>query len=469
MNKLIDLLRRFNLNYLMISFLLVILIVFTIFITKVHFLKQGEMQTPIVILKDSLPVTIQTTPTLSSSASVSSTSEYKIGYRIAVDKSSDTRGLGYSGQNKISVDSLGNGYIAYRKNYKSSTQVFVSKLTRLKNGKFTVSGITIPIANVSNAVQRVPSIGIDQDNKIDVLWYGLESSKTDNGRQIKFTQSVNLGKTWSSYKDISIVTGYNGQDYWQEHPSFATAPNGSIFAVWEGQDLSHENQQIKFSKSSDNGKTWTTWKNVQTTSDNTQSRPSLIYDATGNLHLFMYSSQSVKTQQIWHSVSSDEGATWSKWENISRSSNDSRHVSVVLANNKIFAVWRTQEGSVSQLYYSIYNNGSWSIPKYLAKSNENQFFPSVGINKSGNVLITWMESSDDSGLPREDPTKSSGYALVYLVDTNKFTDRVKIPQTKNIYYPHVADKNTYSDDFYITYGDGDEKNGIQIYFLALTK
>ncbi len=330
---------------------------------------------------------------------------------IKITNTEDVKALGYTGQKKIVKDTFGNVYVAYRNKYDGEYQVFVAKLVRLPGGGYKALYTNRPIANLGDdATQRVPAISIAKDNTLYVTWYGLEEKK-GAGRQVKFATSKDLGATWSKWKNIAPVSGYDeSEDYWQEHPSIATR-SGNVYVVWEGKDKDFSEQQVKFTKSTDGGITWSPWRNIHTDSDHTQSRPVIALTDDGRLHVLMYSNDG-ESQQIWHSISTDEGLSWTEWENISNSTFDSRHVDVVTVENRLHAVWREYREEKAEIKYSVFESGAWSVAQVLKGSSEHQLFPSIN-SVADMVAITWTETAAPSDLPREAPSSGEvSYAIL---------------------------------------------------------
>lgn len=334
---------------------------------------------------------------------------------VRVDQTEDVKGLGYTGQRKIAAGQGGDFFIAYRKKYQGTSEIFVAKAA-YTNSQWSVSGTVRPISAVGSKVdQRVPSIAIDSKNNIQIVWYGSDSKEQPNDRQIKYSRSTDGGSSWSAWKNISVVDGYtNKDDYWQEHPYILASVNGDLFVVWEGKDGNNGNQQIKFSRSADGGNTWSQWKNVQATPSNTQSRPTLVQDKTGRLHLFAYSSfgNTHGEQQVVYSWSDSRGEFWSQWKVISDPSVDSRHATAALgADGIIHLAWRAQDQTgLSGILYRALKGGIWSDIQRVSDSRNYQFFPSIGVSADGKVSVAWMESQNASGLPSEDPIAGKVYA-----------------------------------------------------------
>jgi len=375
---------------------------------------------------------------------------------IVIDTTEDERALGYSGQKKMAQDLQGNLYIGYRKKFNQIYQVYVAKVIKERTGTWQVTHTDQPISSITNKTnQRVPSLVVDTDNNIHLVWYGADSKEREGDRQIKYSRSQNGGQIWSKAINISYVEGFKDQSLWQEHPDIAVTKNGKIYVVWEGKDMENQNQQIKLSSSEDGGNTWSKWINIQPSSNDSQSRPTILEDHKGRLHVFMYSAFNQPYQQIWHSFS-DDGIKWSQWENISQNNFDSRHVSAAVTNqNQIIAVWRSpdQDKGKSQIFISLSQGDKWSKPKLVSPSGSYQFFPSVGSDLSDNVYITWMESNKRADFPNENP--SEGQILIRVL--NRLNE--KIFQNKiadNAMYPSVVNNQTTQQTF-LTYllEDGD--------------
>ena len=166
----------------------------------------------------------------------------------AVDSSEDYRALGYSGQRKVASDGSGGFYLAYRKKNGGRHQIFLAH-ARVEGGKYIFDYTDQPISFVSAGDdQRVPSIAVDEEGVLHLVWYGTNSGNSSNERQIKYSRSKDQGATWSEWKNIAPVSGFRITDeYWQEHP-VVTSKNGKLWVVWEGRDAKNVKQQIKITK-----------------------------------------------------------------------------------------------------------------------------------------------------------------------------------------------------------------------------
>jgi len=367
---------------------------------------------------------------------------------ISIDFTEDGRGLGYIGQQKIVADQKGNLYVTYRKKHQRFSEIFVAKVFSSSQWGLDVSGTALPVAVVGLADQRVPSVAVDSKGVVHVVWYGSDTAGEKNSRQIKYARSLDEGRTWSSWRNVSFVSGFeSSEELWQEHPSLLVGKDDRLYVVWEGKDEKNNNQQIKFSSSSNGGTTWEPWKNVNVTENNTQSRPSLVEDPTGKIYLFMYSSSENAngTQQVRYSESLDKGATWSSWQTLSNPEFDSRHVSAVSdSKGNVYVVWRSPAVSdgPSQIFYRVLSGGKGSrISAVYSNGSRYQFFPSIGIVKTGqteSIFVSWWESGNSSEFPREEPSDGEGFVSSFA--NGNFQEPLRLNQGERVLYPSVPGK-----------------------------
>jgi hypothetical protein len=142
---------------------------------------------------------------------------------------------------------------------------------------------------------------------------------------------------------------------------------------------------------------------------------------------------------INYATSSDKGATWSQWQVLSDGNFDAREASVVAdPSGKIYVAWREPivANGPSQIVFRVFNNGQWSAASVIAPSTNFQFFPSIGVDNSGNAYVAWMETGDASGFPHEDPQTGSGF--VAFMKNGTFQAPVPLgPSGSTDLYPNV--------------------------------
>lgn len=354
-----------------------------------------------------------------------SNSDALISNEIVIDKSEDVRTLGYSGQRKIAEDESGRAYVAYRKGHKGKYQIFTSLLDK-RDDNYYLERVLEPISiGQDNIIQRVPSVALDKKGTVHVVWYGSVDESHDENRQIQYARSAGSANTWRPARVISFVPGFTSKfDYWQEHPDIFAGSGNSLFAVWEGKDESHPTQQAKFSKSLDGGDTWSDWINIKSSGSYSQSRPTIVEDGSGRLHVVLYSSYKTlsKTQQLQYTYSDDMGQTWSDLQIISKDDFDARHASVSISNDTVHVAYRSmqRDGDPTRIFYVNGNGDNWSESVVVSstESTSYHFFPSITVSGDNNVCIAWNQTKEESSYPSESPESgdiymSCGYDAVF--------------------------------------------------------
>ena len=295
--------------------------------------------------------------------------------------------------------------MAYRKKLGSNYHIFVAKSTNdgqswrdLNNGQ--------PIEDVGAYNQRVPSIAIDNQDQLYVVWYGNDgnalygndSTNTGNQREIKFIRSTPFGASWEEWQALADLPNYDNQPLWQEHPTiFVSGTN--VYVVWEGRDKgSPSKSQIKFMRSTNNGGAWSGWINVKSSKSISASRPTLVAGNGSNLYLFAYRTSGGKAQIYW-SRSTNHGDSWSSWAKVAGSSADQRHLAVASdSQGKLHLVWRQVSNDRTIIRYRAYDpaanggNGAWGTAMTAAAIQDMcLLFPTITVSGNNTVWVAWNQ------------------------------------------------------------------------------
>lgn len=312
----------------------------------------------------------------------------------------DYKALGYPDSRKIVRDSQGGLYVAYRKKLGSNYRIFVAKST---NGgeSWSVLNNGQPIETVGDYTQRVPSIAIDNQNRLYLVWYGNDSANSGEQREIKFIRSAPFGASWEPWRALADLPNYDNQSLWQEHPAIYV--NGSnVYVVWAGHDVNYSNKvQIKFIRSINNGDTWTNWINVKPSTKIGSSRPTLIVSYVGStryLYLFAYRTSNGKAQIYW-SRSTNNGDSWSSWAKVAGSTADQRHLAVARdSQEKLHLVWRQVSNGRTIIRYRAYDpaanggNGAWGTAMTAAAIQDMcLLFPTITVSGNNTVWVAWNQ------------------------------------------------------------------------------
>ncbi|MEM7118614.1 MAG: sialidase family protein [Chloroflexota bacterium] len=357
-----------------------------------------------------------------------------------IDTTDDLKGLGFPDSRKIAQDSQGNLYVAYRKKYRAADKlryhIFVAKSAD-QGATWQTLNDAGPIENVGDYTQRVPSIAIDSRDNIHVAWYGLDAEQGTNEREIKYVRSVDGGESWTDWQNIVEAPDYSGGTLWQEHPVLHVGLDNTLYLVWQGKDATYQaKSQTKFSKSSDGGKSWTIWRNIQPNEQHNYSRPTLVSTTDGVLYVIAYGGVDGEQRLVW-TTSTDGGESWAVWTAVSTGTADQRHVSLIAdADNTLHAVWRQQpEGAntAPQIHYATFDGTAWGAPQLVSPQIAlSQFFPSISQTTTGQLWVAWTETAAESGFLqngfRENPT-TGDIVVAFIGENGRF--RPPVPLTNN--------------------------------------
>jgi len=249
---------------------------------------------------------------------------------------------------------------------------------------FVESEYLIPI-NVSNTpeVSWNPAIAINRLNgHLFIVW-----NDASNGEdEIFFSKSTDNGVTWSTPVDISFTEGASYS------PDIAVDSSGNMHVVW--YDNSSGNWEILYTRSDDEGSIWTIPKNI---SNNTgaSKKPSIIADKLNHLHI-VWQDETTGNSEIFYTQSLDGGVTWSTKKDISNNGGASRNAVIASDNlNNLHVAWDDDSLGNSEILYSksINNGASWTTAKDISNNGQYSYKPSIAVDSNNNIYLSWMDNT----------------------------------------------------------------------------
>jgi hypothetical protein len=167
-------------------------------------------------------------------------------------------GLGSSygvwGDPVIDVDVNGNFYFFHLSNPSSGNWIDRIVCQKSTDGGNTWNNGSYTGLNGNKAQDKQWSVVDRNNNNIYVTWTQFDaygSSNPNDKSIILFSKSTDEGETWSTPKKINIVDGNcEDEDNTVEGAVPAVGPNGEIYVAWAGPN------GIVFNKSLDQGETW---------------------------------------------------------------------------------------------------------------------------------------------------------------------------------------------------------------------
>ena len=187
-------------------------------------------------------------------------------------------------------------------------------------------------------------------------------------------------------------------------PAIAAGKNEHIYVVYEGAGKGTKLPDIFFSRSTDGARSWSVPGHVCTT-NGISSDPDIAVESNGAIDV-VWSDTTVgdKTPDIYFARSTDEGTTWSKPVDISKSPGASLVPAIATApDNSIHVVWQdktTGEQSPDIFYVSSPDPGkAWPAPVNVSRTPGASSDPVIDVGSDGVIHVAWADTSSGEDRP----------------------------------------------------------------------
>jgi|SRR5215204_981388 len=329
------------------------------------------------------------------------------------------------------------------------------------NSNFNFSNVTNITNNPLDSVYaQIAAI----DNNVYLIWQeSITNNSNEKNYDIYFKKSGDRGNTFSKPINLSNNTGFS------EHPQIAVSKNG-IFIVW-ADNTDSNNTEIMFTKSEDNGTTFSKVINLSNNSKNSNNVEISAFDENVYIVWQDIDHNNNKNSSIMFKRSLDSGNTFNDTIQLAINTNDA-YPKVNSYQDYVYIVWNSENNSLSK---DIENSGLFFI-KSSDKGNtfensirivHNNFGESqISVSKD-EVLIGWgglhaknikdiyFVKSDDNGTSFTDP-----YTIKVTKPENKNYSFDKINHPTNI---EIA----YYDPSYIVWQDVISKENQDIFIANI--
>ena len=267
------------------------------------------------------------------------------------------------------------------------------------NSELVFSNVTNITNNQKNSVYA--QIATNHKNDVYIIWQESVTKKPDEKNyDIFFTKSEDNGTTFSKPLNLSNNPGFS------EHPQIALSKNG-IFVIW-GDNTDSKNIDVMFTKSEDNG------------------------------------------------------TTFSKPLNLSNNSQYSNNQEISAFNENVYVVWQDTDRNNyqnSSVFFkrSIDNGNTFNDVAIELANNTNNAYPKVNSYKDF-VYVVW--NSENNTASKND--KNSGLFFIKSSDKgNKFENKIRVAQN-NFGESQIAVNQS---EIFIVWGGLHGKNIENIYYV----
>ncbi len=319
---------------------------------------------------------------------------------VKEDTGASGTSITYNNQRKLARTSDGTLYCVYNRTCNGNSEIMCAKSTTAGEN-WTEHQITTG----SSYDQSHPSIAVDSNDYLHVVWDGSYSAFVYN--RIRYSGSTDGGVTWSAIKNIT----QSAPQQYQYYPSIAVDSEDTLHVVWYGKyslAAPGSSYQIRYSNattSKGSGPAQRTWLPIQNISNiaRNQYNPSIAIDSSDNLHIVFYGTYSglspgsyyqIRCSNISHGAKIGV-ATWPI--NITNIAYNQYYPSIAVDNNnKLHVVWNgtssgSAPGSYNQVRYSNSAEGiKWSAPINISRQIVDQCNPSISVLAGSNALnVAW--------------------------------------------------------------------------------
>jgi hypothetical protein len=283
---------------------------------------------------------------------------------------------------QIAVDSAGNIYVAWFDSSAESPSIFFRRSTD--------GGTTFSPSFSGPAVRWPIFLGVDRSGGIYLLWAADDSSGVP---QVIFSRSIDGGATFSNLTISNSATGVNTSSVGSSTPGYlALDSTGSINVVWIESASPRGPNLILFSRSTDNGASFSGPTRVTGSAGTLSGVSALGVDGSGNIHV-LWTASNAGVENSFLSRSSDGGTTFAA-ENFQSGPSDSFPFGAMAVDSQggINVVWNSG-GQNPVLYFArSADEGATFTTQTLEGDNfANPGPASVATDAGGAIDIVWTQ------------------------------------------------------------------------------
>lgn len=250
-----------------------------------------------------------------------------------------------------------------------------------------------PVGPSTVATGKRPVIAADSQGHLHLIY----EAGQDGHSHLYYLQSSNQGKAWTQPIDISP------DQRLAQFVRIAVDKNQAIDAVWNGakKGAAEDRADLYFARSSDGGKTFTPARAIFNSACES-SGPSIAVGFDGTIHILWCEVNATTGEKlIFYSRSSDNGLTWSAkqllaLENQKEGSGLSSQPTLgVSEEGVVHASWVDviPGKNAPDIFYAKCENDKWSRPTDVSNAARIAQQPVIACGRQHKVFLTWVDNS----------------------------------------------------------------------------
>jgi hypothetical protein len=355
-----------------------------------------------------------------------------------------------------------NAYVvwSYDNDNRSTKEIFFTKSS--DNGKT----FSKPINLSNDSLDFYVSSIIASENNVNVLWESMDWNSYYS--DVIYTRSIDNGENFSKPIKLNNIT-----QLYPELSSMAVFGN-KVHAIWENQYYDNRGEILSdiLYTNSDNGKTFS--KPIKLSNDLESMAPYSIISRNNVYVLWNNYDAEKDTRDIFYTMSSDNGKTFSKPINLSKDAPDAWHPSIATSGNNVFIIWTQNDAitdrfsTLGQIFYTMSsdNGKTFSNPTKLSTidTKKSSFRPSIAAY-GNNVYVLWNNYDAEKDTSDIFYTKSSDNGEnfskpIKLNNNNQSSNCGAFPHSVIVSCPSIV---TSGNSVYILW-KGLDANGEKIFY-----
>jgi hypothetical protein len=323
------------------------------------------------------------------------------------------------------------------------------------------------VTNITNNTKdSVYAQIVANDNYVYIVWQeSVTENSYGNNYDIYFKKSVDNGTTFSKPINLSNNTGFS------EHPQIAVSKNGIIFIIW-ADNTDSNNTEIMFTKSDDNGTTFSKPVNLSNNSQNSNNQEISAFNENVYIVWQDIDLNNNKNSSIMFKSSIDSGNTFNDTIELATNTIEA-YPKVNSYEDYVYIVWNSENNNLSEdnknngLFFIKSNDrgntfensiriAHYNFGESQIAVNENEVFIVWGGLHEKNINDMYVVQSDDNGSSFTDP---------YTIQENITKHETKIQSNKINHPTNVEITN--NDPEYIVWQDKISKENQDIFITNI--